>query len=125
MARVVFAALAITVCCVHPAFAEQKDKQPSLLQRLQGTWSRPNDERVWVIKGKVCTEYLKKNPLNVHAKGTLKFARDKDYAEAILDNGWKIWFFNAGKDNVVTEDFRPTGELQGIGCLLYRQSEAE
>jgi hypothetical protein len=125
MTRAVFAALAITVCCVHPACAEQKDKQPTLLQRLQGTWVRPNFDSVWVIKGKDCTEINKKRPLNAHAKGTLELPRDKDYAEVILDNGWTVWFFNAGKDNVAAEVFRPTGELHGHGYLLYRQPEAE
>jgi hypothetical protein len=125
MTRFFLAAITITICCTQGAFAEQQGKQQTLQQRLQGTWSRPNDDRVWVIKGKDCTEYLKKNPLTAHAKGTLGFPMGKDYADAKLNNGWTIWFFAVGKDSMVTEDFRPSGDLQGVGCLLYRQPESE
>jgi hypothetical protein len=125
MTRAVFAALAITVCCVHPACAEQKDKQPTLLQRLQGTWSRPNYGQVYVIKGTDFTQYSKKSPLKVAAKGKIVFPKGKDYAELRADNGYMLWLFSAGDDKIVSEDFKPNGELAGLGTLLYRQPEVE
>ena len=122
--KALVAALMFLVFAAPAVLAETtKDEPQSLQERVQGTWSRPNYGQVYVIKGTDFTQYSKNRPLHVAARGKLVFSKGKDYAEVKADNGYTLWLFAAGKDNLVSEDFKPDGTLSGNGTLLYRQSK--
>lgn len=92
-------------------------------QKVQGEWSRSNANSRYLIKGDRCTEFKANAPRKVHATAKIEYPPGKDYAVAKFDNEWTVWIFSAGKDVLAIEAFRPSGELGGIGHILYRHGD--
>jgi len=105
------------VACIASA------NEPTLKEKIQGTWSRPNGQARFIIKGDTYTEFRSNAPFNVHTTGRLSYPQGKDYAVATLANKWTVWIFSAGKSAIAIEVWNPDGELGGKGEIYYKDPE--
>ncbi len=105
----------------QPLHAAKTEKE--IIAGLQGKWGRLNFEQVFEIKANRVEQREKKRPGLVIVTGKLVVPAGEDYARVKMSNGYTIWFFPIGENNIASESFKPDGVLSGFGHLYYRIPE--
>ena len=97
--------------------------ETEIISGLQGKWGRLNFGQVFEIKANRVEQREKRRPGLVVVTGKLVVPEGEDYAEVKMSNGYTIWFFPIGENNIASESFKPDGVLAGHGHLYYRIPE--
>ena len=103
------------------AIAQEKKREKTLRERLQGEWSRTAHPYSFKVQGDEWSHYAEDVPFKPTGAGKITFPKDKDYAVVTTDTGHVWWLFSAGENVVAVDTFEPNGKLTpGAGRVYYR-----
>ena len=99
-------------------------KEPTLSEKLSGTWMRPAETLSFRIQANNFEAYEAEKPGQASSVGTVAYPVGKDYAVVTTNKKYVWWVWAAGEGVVAVEIFNPKGALQGDGRVFYRQDGA-